>query len=222
MPVVDPGAAPNKGDLGRVLLRFNDGRPMLLSRIVGEGEVMLLTTSLDSTWSKLCETPAFAPFINGCVAQMVQRSSDTFVRTAGDAFRYEPLDRQKEYYVIRPDGERVFLGKPKEEDRFRLPAFDSAQAGVYTIVAADAREGTGERFVFNPDLRESENLEAISDEDIDKQLGFAPVHLRTGFDGSAFTGTERSRSEWTIWVLVGLLIFALGETLFAWFCGRAW
>jgi hypothetical protein len=221
-PVVDPGTASDKNDLGRVLLRYTDGRPMLMSKIVGAGEVMLLTTSLDATWSILCKTPAFAPFINGCVAQMVQRSTDTHVRTAGDAVRWTPLEPRKEYYVIRPDGERVFLGKPKESDQFRLPTFDSANAGVYRIVAADARESEGDRFVFNPDLAESENLEAITDELIDKQLGFEPVHLKTGFDGSSFTGTERSRSEWTMWALVALLIFALGETLVAWFCGRAW
>ena len=45
---------------------------------------------------------------------------------------------------------------------------------------------------LNPDLVESDNLESITDDQTDTQLGFQPVHLKTGFDGSSFTGTERS------------------------------
>ncbi len=222
-PILEPGESADKSDLGRVLLRFDDGRPMLLSKNFGAGEVLFLTTSLDYRWSFLFRTPAFAPFINACVAHMVQRTGAAYNRTAGESVRWTPPDPQKEYYVIPPDGERKFLGKPSAFGaQARLPAFDTSQAGAYRIEPAGARDGEGERIVFNPDLTESENLETLSDEQIDKQLGFQPVHLQTGFDGKSFTGTERSRNEWTIWVLTALLIFALGETLFAWFCGRSW
>jgi uncharacterized repeat protein (TIGR01451 family) len=222
-PVVDPITAGDKADLGRALMRFDNGMPLLLSKSVGAGEVMMLTTSGDRSWSVMCQPGTFAIFLDACMAEMIHRSSATFNRTAGEALRWSPPDAQKEYYVVYPDGERKFLGKPKEIGKeFRLPAFDSSKAGVYRIEAAGAREGEGDRFVFNPDLTESENLEALTDEQIDKQLGFEPLHLKTGFDGTAFTGTERSRNEWTRWALVALLVFALGEMVFAWFCGRAW
>jgi hypothetical protein len=154
---------------------------------------------------------------------MIERSGAAFNRVAGETLKWTPQDLQKEYLVVPPDGEREFLGKPKlSEGRGRLKAFDTSRAGVYQIVVAGPKEIAGERFVFNPDLVESANLESISDEQIDTQLGVQPVHLKTGFDGSSFTGTERSRKEWTVWVLAALLFFALGETLWAWFCGRSW
>jgi Aerotolerance regulator N-terminal/von Willebrand factor type A domain/CARDB len=220
-PVEDPTNATDKNDAGRVLLRFNNGLPMLLSKNVGNGEVMLLTTSVDNTWSHLCELPAFLPFMHGCLAQMLERSAAVYNLVAGEQLRWPPPDRQKDYYVVPPDGERVFLGKAKDYNgEMRLPVFDTSTAGVYHIEAEDGTSGA--RFVFVPDLRESENLDTLSDEQIDEQLGFQPVHLKTGFEGSAFTGAERSRNEWTTWVLAALLLFALGETLWAWFCGRAW
>ena len=35
-------------------------------------------------------------------------------------------------------------------------------------------------FAVVPDLRESENLEALTDEDMDQRLGFPVVHLKAG------------------------------------------
>ena len=219
--VADPRDATGKGDLGRVLMRFDNDMPLLLSRSVGIGEVMFLTTSADVTWSVLCTVPAFPPFINGCVSHMNMRNATTYNRTAGEVIRWTPQDNSREYYVEPPEGERVFLGKPKEGDD-RLPPFDTTNAGVYRITPSGGSEELTDRLIFNPDLAESENLDNLTDEQIDNVLDFKPVHLETGWDGSTFTGTERSRKEWTIWVLVALLFFALGETLFAWYCGRSW
>jgi len=182
--------------------------------------VMMLTTSLDNSWSVLCLTRAFAPFINGCVSQMVRRSANVFNHTAGESVKWIVPDDRKEYFVYRPNDERTFLGKPGLGGT--LGSFDTTNAGVYTIVASDREKTDGERLVFNPDLTESESLDSIADEAIDEQLGFKPAHLATGFDGSSFTGTERSRNEWTVWALTALLIFSLGEMLFAWACGRTW
>ena len=214
-PVIDPKTAENKKDLGRVLLRFNDGRPFLISKSVGNGEVLLLTSSVDRSWSFLCQMPAFPPFINGCLAHLVQRSSSSYNRVAGEPLKWTAPDPTTEYHVIRPDGEKVFLGRFKD-----LKPVDTSRAGVYQVIAGNDTQG--DRYAFIPDLRESDSLESLNDEQIDDQLGFKPIHLTTGFDGTSFTGTERSRKEWTIWVLTALLIFALGETLWAWFCGRAW
>ena len=162
-----------------------------------------------------------APFINGCMAHLIQRSSGPYNRVAGEPLKWVPGDLQKDYFVIAPDGEKMSLGKPRDfEGQIRLPVFDTKKAGLYQIVAVGDTQG--ERFAFTPDLRETENLETLPDAQIDDQLGFKPIHLSTNFDGSTFNGTERSRKEWTIWVLVLLLIFAIGEAIWAWRCGKAW
>ncbi len=222
--VVDPKAAPEQEGLGRVLLRFNNGLPMLASKQVGNGEVLLLTTSADRQWSYLYYVPAFAPFVNGCIAHLIERSTATFNRTAGEPLRWIAPDANKKYYLAKPDDKRAYLGEPKSPDDSppTVTAHDTGKAGVYRILAENQSDYDSVRFALNPDLRESESLETFANEQIDAQLGFKPVHLTTGFDGSEFTGTERSRNEWTIWVLAGLLIFGFGELIWAWVCGRSW
>jgi hypothetical protein len=221
--VKDPRTETATKDAGRVLLRFTDGKPMLLSRAVGDGEVMLLTTTLDYTWSYLPNNTALVPALHGCLAYMSQKAGGSFNGIVTKPLVWQPPDAGKDYYLIKPDKERVRLGRPKDVDgRPTLTAreADTSRAGIYEIVTDDDKPPA--RFALIPDLRESENLEAFTDQQINEQLGFSPTHLSTGFDGSAFTGTERSRKEWTIWVLTALLIFAVGEMLWAWFCGRSW
>jgi hypothetical protein len=224
LPVVDPNTAANKQGLGRVLLRFNDGSPVLAGKQVGNGEVLFLTTSADRQWNTLYLVPAFAPFVNGCIAHLIERSTATFNQRAGEPLQCVAPDPNKKYYLAKPDGNRVYLGEPKSEDTGAptITAYDTGEAGVYRILAENQLETEGQRFALNPDLRESESLDAFADEQIDAQLGYKPVHLNTGFDGSEFTGTERTRREWTIWVLVALLLFGFGELIWAWVCGRSW
>ena len=75
-------------------------------------------------------------------------------------------------------------------------------------------------FAVTPDLRESENLESLTDEQIDAKLGFQVVHAVAGNDPAQFTGLDRTNREWTIWVLMLVLAVAVGEALLAWYCGR--
>jgi hypothetical protein len=73
-----------------------------------------------------------------------------------------------------------------------------------------------------PDLRESEDLASLQPKELDEMLGFQAVHLMASDDGSVFSAAERLKREWTVWLLVALLALVIGETILAWFCGRAW
>jgi hypothetical protein len=123
-----------------------------------------------------------------------------------------------------------------------VTALDTARAGVYRIVPADAdstpepsvpqAEGVEESrqeprlvgvpFAVVPDLRESEDLSSFTDAQIDERLDFQPVHLLAGDDPAVFSGGERLNREWTVWLLAVLLAFTFVELLWAWVCGRAW
>ena len=72
------------------------------------------------------------------------------------------------------------------------------------------------------DTRESLNLEALGDAEIDRQLGFAPVHVTVKEDQTPEFGAARTNREWTVWLLWLVLALAVGESLLAWFCGRGW
>ena len=65
-------------------------------------------------------------------------------------------------------------------------------------------------------------MNALSASQLDEQLGVQLLHLTAGDDGGDFSGAERLKREWTIWLLVGLLVLVLAEAGLAWVCGRAW
>src|SRR5262249_61743208 len=76
-------------------------------------------------------------------------------------------------------------------------------------------------FAVVPDLRESANLETMSEGQLNDLLGFRPVHvLRSGSAVSRAEVIDRT-NYWTVWLLMAVLALALGECLLAWQCDRA-
>jgi hypothetical protein len=128
----------------------------------------------------------------------------------------------------------VRLGYPQTvAGRPLVTAEDTPRAGLYRLVRADRQsqadddtqtdnEPQGVPFAVAPDVRDSEQMEPMSADDIDKQLGFKPIHLTANDESGLFGSAERMKNEWTLWLLAALFVLVLGETALAWFCGRAW
>jgi len=209
-------------DSGRVLMRFNDGRPALVGKQVGEGEVLLLTTSVDKDWGFFATNLTFQPFIHGALTHLIERSSSGFNRVAGEPIRWTPKELNRSYVVTRPDGHRVRLGKPQggATEQLALTVADTSRAGVYKISEEGVEAGTN--FAVIPDLRESDTMDPLPDQQIDELLGFKPEHLASGAEATAKAESVRTRNEWTVTALLILLILAVFETAWAWFCGKAW
>lgn len=209
-------------DAGRVLMRYSDGRPALLTKQVGEGEVLFLTTSVDKDWGFFATNLTFQPFVHGAITHLIERSAAGFNHVAGEPIRWTPKDVNKSYQVFRPDGSRQRLGKPQggATEQLALTVSDTSRAGVYTISEEGREQGT--KFAVIPDLRESETMDPLPDQQIDELLGFKPEHLTAGDAASAEAQSVRSRNEWTVTALLALLLFAVFETGWAWVCGKAW
>jgi hypothetical protein len=238
-----PAQAPAALDETRVLLRYSNGMPAIASRKrPGEGEVMIFTTSVsDPRWTDWFITPAFVPFVQVSLNYLLQGQPQAHNRIAGERLHWQTAaasGTSHAYDLVRPDGEHVRLGYPEMvAGRPLVTAEDTPRAGVYRIVrvdhksqggteeAVDAKtheEPEGVPFAVAADVRDSEQLQPASAADIDAQLGFTPVHLTASDDGGLFGGAERTKSEWTMWLLAALFVLVLGETVLAWFCGRAW
>src|SRR3954454_21747706 len=209
-------------DAGRVLMRFNDGRPALVGKQVGGGEVLFLTTSVDKDWGFFATNLTFQPFVHGALTHLIERSATGFNRIAGEPIRWTPKELNKSFQVLKPDGTRTRLGKPAggANEQLALTVADTSRAGVYTIAEEGRDEGT--RFAVIPDLRESETMDPLPDAQIDELLGFKPEHLSTGGEAISKAESVRSRNEWTVTALLIVLLLAIGETAWAWFCGKAW
>jgi hypothetical protein len=209
-----------------VSLRYSNGRPALLTRRLGDGQVMMLTTGAEPGWTDWPLRPTFLPFVHVALGHLLQEQTGSHNRVAGEPLVWHPADKDadKPFVLVRPDGSRERLGIPERlQDHLIVTTTDTPRAGIYQIApAAGKEESESVLFAVVPDLRESENLETLSDAQLDERLGFKPIHLTTGDDLSVFSGTERLKQEWTIWFLAAVLALALGETALAWFCGRAW
>jgi hypothetical protein len=121
---------------------------------------------------------------------------------------------------VRPDGPRERLGVASgSPPLFRVT--DTPRAGVYRIVP-EGKDTAGTSFALTPDPRETESLAALDNAAVDDLLGFKSVHAIAGQDPNAWASSERLNREWTLWLLVVLLVMLVGETTLAWFCGRAW
>lgn len=218
---------------GRVLVRTADLKPFITSRVVGEGEVIFVGTSLDERWSNFPgrASDAFVPFTSFTLAHLTGRKVPGGNKTAGDPLVYYPPEAEGGFELVKPPkaGEkvtrRVRLPKPeapKPGDKLTLTTTDTADPGVYHIVPEGAPDVKGPVFAVNADPRESANLDNASTGEMTKWLGFEPAVIQAGAGTEGAVNEQRVRREWTEWVLLLLLIGLVAESAWAWSCGRAW
>lgn len=216
---------------GRVLVRTTDGRPYIVSRTVGEGEVVLVTGSFDELWGSFSSDPGsfHVPLAMFTVRHLTGRRLTGGTVVAGNPLVWSPLpDAGDQFELVKParPGEKV---RPREklevreaDGRRTVTATDTALAGIYHIVPAGRGDEAGPMFLVNPDPDESNNLSVASDDELEESLGFRPAVVTAGAGTEAAVLQLRTRSEWTEWVLVVLLLVLVGEAAWAWVCGRAW
>jgi hypothetical protein len=216
---------------GRVLVRTTDGRPFLVSRVVGQGEVLMTTTSLDERWGKFpSEARAFVPFTRNTVRHLTALKVPGGTKTAGEPLVWHPPETTNNFELVKPPkpGEKIRLRSKLEVveaaggNRRTVTANDALRAGIYHIVSDGKADDSGPLFAVNPDLRESADLSNASDQDVEGWLGYAPAIIPAGAGTESAVSQLRVRSEWTERVLLVLLILLVAESAWAWTCGRAW
>jgi hypothetical protein len=206
-----------------VLLRFTDGQPLVAVRQVGAGQVMLMTTTVDPSWT---DWPlwlgTFVPFVDMATNRLLLSTVQEHNGTAGEPIRWfvPESEAARSYVLTRPDGQKRRLGLPEAvQGRPRLTASDTPLAGVYRIAATEEAERVP--FALRADPRETEDLTGLSDQEIDDRLGFKPAHVAAERLGSDPGVAERLRREWTGSLLLLVLCAAVMEMGLAWWCGQA-
>ncbi|MCI0703087.1 MAG: BatA domain-containing protein [Planctomycetia bacterium] len=218
----------------QVLMRTTDNKPLVVSRVIGDGEVIFFATSLDERWGRMMSDGDLAlPMTTYMVAHLLSRKVPGGVRMAGTPLTWYPSVQAPGFELLKPvkptdkSGEksrpRINLGEAKADanQRLAVTTTDTLVAGEYTIVPRGAPEA-GVTYVLNPDLRESANLDSANDTEVEKMLNFRPAIIPAGASTEAAVREARIRGEWTEWVLLVLLLLLVGEATWAWFCGRAW
>ncbi len=104
---------------GRVLIKLDDGQPLLAERIVGTGSVLLLGTGVHVDWTNLPLKPLFLPLLARLTLHLAGAETERTTGLAGAPVRL-PLGRGKvhdqagepEVEVVRPSGEVVRTARP--------------------------------------------------------------------------------------------------------------
>ncbi|MBX9623966.1 MAG: BatA domain-containing protein [Gemmataceae bacterium] len=232
LPVRESGAG-SPG--GRVLVRTADGKPFVSSRVVGEGEVVFVGTTLDERWTNFPGrgSDAFVPFTQFALAHLTGRKVPGGNKTAGEPLVWFPPEAAAGYELLKPQRPGEPAARRVRLDRARsttagdkltvtVPPNETADAGVYRVVPDGSPDTKGAVFAAAPDLRESANLDCAADGDLRNWLGFEPVVITAGAGTEAAVNEVRVRREWTEWVLLAVLAFLVAEGAWAWVCGRAW
>jgi hypothetical protein len=78
IPIGEPASA------GVSVLRFTDGAPAVIERTVGEGRVILFSSTCDTAWNDLAVKPGiFVPLMYRCLGAIVQHKDEQLTLRAG-------------------------------------------------------------------------------------------------------------------------------------------
>lgn len=208
----------------KVVLTFADlaRSPALVEKRFGSGRVLLLTTTVDEDWGKLCGASAFPVLLHECVYYVTTRG-----QASNNLLTYQPYRRSfpanfaAPFEITLPDGTPLQVEpdvRPDEAPGIRFGRTD--QAGVYHTVtrfkpdgvltqAPPPREG-GFAVTLSP--LESDLRRMPVDEAKARWRGL--VTLADTFDGATEAVKARG-GEISSHLLIAAILCLLGEALLA-------
>jgi len=204
------GAQPLPAAAASTLAAFDDGIPLIASRSVDAGRVVLVNTSMDASWSDWPKRKSFVPWLHGTVNFLSRRSS----KDAMQPSHLFTTGEDAEITLGQPWKGRSLLihrGDAKAEsvtidEEGRLQHLGLETPGVYVM-----RDPNGielRRWAVNLPPRESD-LTALAPQDFQKQLArskeLQPVGLQAGLFGAA----NGEKEWWRVLLLAGLCLLFL-------------
>jgi Aerotolerance regulator N-terminal/von Willebrand factor type A domain len=229
-PIFEPFRAPRSGDFSgarfysyrsvtlskdaQILARFDDGTPALVGRRVGNGRVLVWTSSLDLAGNDLPLKSVFLPFVHRMVTTLASYTERPSWMTVGDVLEagrtaaIPGAQRQiQPRVVLTPSGERVTL------DGEGPDVLELDEQGFYEV-RGQGREALPPMTVAsNVDLAESDLTPMDPQEVVAGALGRAGSAVPPGTN-AVTTDLEQERNQRVWWYLLfaGVVILGL-ETL---------
>jgi hypothetical protein len=190
---------------GRVLARLSDKTPLLLDRKVGEGRVLVFTSTFDNVSNDLPLHAAFVPFVEEAAHYLEggeARRSSTSVGSFVDLRTSH--DRGAAAEVLDPDGKRAL--SLSESTTAKTFQFD--REGFFDVRPANGRR---QLVAVNADRRESD-LTPVPDETLALWQG---TPGRTPGDNNGSLGGEETPVSFWKYLLAALLVIAAAESIVA-------
>lgn len=212
-----------EGDTVSVLARFDDGTPALIEKDVGEGRVMVWTSTMDTYWTDLPQRPVFLPFVHRLIAHTSGRAEAVPFFTAGQVLDVSNaaamelaglgdvgpvLNGPGSPVVLAPNGETRSFDGPEGERFLHLD-----HQGVFDIRTSEDPDVRPVAVAVNVDLTEGD-LEALDPEELTASLiPWSPEAVveaeRAGLSGMLQQeDRERRQSLWRFLLLMALVLLA--------------
>ena len=233
-PVFELFSAPHSGDFSSskffryrsftepvtdgVMARFDDGAVALVEHRIGQGRVLVWTSTLDTFWNDLARQPIFLPFMHQLVRysagyneadpwHQVGEVADLtgyLEKVADEGDASEP--REHDLVVTSPADETTIL--PKSDERALLTL---EEQGFYELRRAGRRASEPISLAVNLDVSESD-LARLDPEELVASVTFRD--MATAASGGAQTPTDQERQQGFWWyLLIGAFGLLVAETM---------
>jgi len=194
---------------------FDDGVPLVMTRVVGKGRVALVNTSADAAWTDWPKHKTFVPFLHGLTKYAAQKTtqdavqeSTSFVAGEDPEIELGAQARLARLKLRKSDGKEIQL---TADERGRLKDPGMSLPGTYSLRDQAGRELR--RFAVNLPVQES-NLEALRPADFLQQLVRVQENPKQTLAAGLFGSRNDQRQFWTA-LLLGALILLLVEPFVA-------
>jgi hypothetical protein len=191
----------------RVLARLNDQTPLVLEQQIGEGKVLVFTSTFDNVSNDLPLHASWVPFVERSAAYMAGSGAEQPVNLTVDSYveLRTSNNQSAAAEVLDPDGKRLL----SLEEATTAKNFEVGKEGFFELKTASGRHTL---LAAHADRRES-NLEVIPQETLDlwRATGGEPA------PGAPGAESERDKKQWPLWpwLLLLLLLVAIAESLVA-------
>lgn len=159
-----------------VLISLDDGAPLLIERSLGDGRVLLFTSSLDRQWNDLAVQPVFVPLVAGLANHLLGGAGFTSEAELGSTLALRAMGMQGGQ-IFDPAGDPA-LGLGGGTDDVLLD-----QIGFYELVGG----GRTELVAVNFDTRESD-LAPMGTDTIERWQGLGRGIEQAALDAGAAAG----------------------------------
>ena len=202
-----------------VVARFDSGEPALFEHSVGEGRVLVWTSTLDRYWNDLALQPVFLPFVHRLALHATgYREPERWIEAggvlelaalvgtggAGVAGVTELAGDEAEWVLVDPDGDRQPVGVGEGPTWIEFP-----RAGFYQVALRDDA-GRAITVAVNPPITESDLAPVATERVVEAVAGVAPTAAGAAGENGAAADEEtvprRAELWWVLLVLAGLVL----------------